>query len=294
MVTNKHIALTLGDYPFSIRLNNSSGGCDIVLVESTDESRMTWYFHSDSNVDLAVAPFSYPLRERGNEELHLPSRMLLTQADIEDNAVGVGDIVHTVGMFRFMAGNERNVPIVFTGNVAMLPSDEPVPVEDWDDSNRTKRVHAFLIEGNGIEGMSGSPVFVRKPGTLAFVNNPKEPNKVETAQLIGNDLMLLGVWSNSFAGLATRMLSGGAFNKAMIPVGVGVVVPSSKLLEIFESKEMTEKFSEWDKNRELASAARKTIAEVVPQPSDESPTHREDFRRLVDAAAKTPPQDDQT
>src|SRR4051812_15106902 len=102
------------------------------MVEGTDASRMSWYFHPDENVDLAATILSFDPHARGLDYLYLPTEMMLSASMLDRTVIGIGDFAYTVGLFRLMAGRKRNLPIVHTGSIAMLPSDERVPVEDWE------------------------------------------------------------------------------------------------------------------------------------------------------------------
>jgi hypothetical protein len=67
--------------------------------------------------------------------------MMATDAIVKHaqlGALGVGDFTYTIGLFRLMSGERRNLPIVHFGTVAMVPGDEKIPVRDWRD--KTKRL----------------------------------------------------------------------------------------------------------------------------------------------------------
>jgi hypothetical protein len=75
--------------------------------------------------------------------------------------IGIGELTYTIGLFRLMSGAMRNLPVVHFGSIAMVP-DERIPVQDWRDRNKTFEVEGYLVETQGLEGLSGSPVFVRQ------------------------------------------------------------------------------------------------------------------------------------
>ncbi len=75
-----------------------------------------------------------------------------------------------------------------------------------------------------------------------------------------------------------------------MPVGIGVVVPQEKILEVFEMPKLKAQRDEAKKARRQPLAARPDSAarRASPPANDANPTHREDFMRLVNAAARKP------
>ena len=93
---------------------------------------------------------------------------------------------------------------------------------------------------------------------------------------------------------------------ARVPVGMGIVVPSQKILDTLEQEELREmrKRIKADRERRAVESAASpdsalplaatSDAELVGLKSDENPDHREDFNRLVGAASKSKPKGDRT
>ena len=79
--------------------------------------------------------------------------MVATDKVINDNAIGVGDEVFLTGLFANHIGQQRNLPIIRVGNIALMP-EEPVQHPSLGP------IDAYLIEARSIGGLSGSPVFV--------------------------------------------------------------------------------------------------------------------------------------
>src|SRR5207249_4040069 len=76
--------------------------------------------------------------------------------------IGIGDAVLISGLFAYLGGEKRNLPIVRMGNIAMMPGTERIPVERHKVRGRTiEDVEGYLIEVRSRSGMSGSPCFVR-------------------------------------------------------------------------------------------------------------------------------------
>src|SRR3954464_11423517 len=61
-----------------------------------------------------------------------------------------------VKCLRLLTGSARNLPICHSGAVAMLPEDERVPVVDWTDPDRRRRLHVegYLVEAQSLAGLS--------------------------------------------------------------------------------------------------------------------------------------------
>ncbi len=76
--------------------------------------------------------------------------LFATDEIIKDQNIGLGDEVFITGLFGYVAGSQKNIPIVRVGNIAMMP-DEKVPTEG-------EPMEAYLIEARSMGGLSGSPV----------------------------------------------------------------------------------------------------------------------------------------
>jgi hypothetical protein len=68
-----------------------------------------------------------------------------------------------VGLFTRFTGTTHLIPIVRTGNVAMMPRDR-LPIAGFGE------MEAYLAEGRSIGGLSGSPVFVRNTTKMPIQN----------------------------------------------------------------------------------------------------------------------------
>lgn len=145
LVTAKHVADRLHNKLIGVRLNKHSGGDGVAVGEN-----LQWITHpTDPLVDVAVLPFGPP--SDIFDYKHVPSSMFATDAEIGKYKVGAGDEVFITGLFHKLRTN-RVLPIVRTGNIAMMP-DTKVPTTFGE-------VDAYLVEARSIGGISGSPVFV--------------------------------------------------------------------------------------------------------------------------------------
>jgi hypothetical protein len=231
IVTAGHVAQKLEkfrDTGFYLRANRKDGGDPLMKIEQAD-----WAYHPDPTVDLAVANLSFsgaffdiiywPLRDKffGDED-----RVAKFGGP---NDVLCGDPVSIIGLFRLHPGKQRNIPIVHTGHVAALPdASERIPL--MDASGHKIEAEAYLVEAQTLEGLSGSPVFTKEP--LILVDLGKHHG--EHAGAYGA-LVLLGLYVGSWDGYPGEILAtdkGLRSNKIRVPVGMGVVVPAQKILEV--------------------------------------------------------------
>lgn len=287
LVTVKHVALGVADAPYLIRVNDADGGgAGNLMMES---NTLRWFTHSDPSVDLAVAPFQYDLEEVGCDTKLIGTmepKWLAPPINPE-----CGDFCYTVGLFQFLSGKRRNLPVVHSGNIALLPSDELIPVRDWEKQGGTKFVEGYLVQSESIQGLSGAPVFVRKVIELDGIPMP-DGTKI-SAMLMNKDLSLLGVWQGAWDAPPDEVRSISLRQGVRVPVGMGVVVPVSKLAEILEMPEATEAREKLKRLQEAEKAAGLDSiplpAAASPPANGENPTHLEDFNQLLNRAATIQP-----
>src|SRR5271165_6654885 len=162
-----------------------------------------WYHHPDPTVDLSVIPFAIPKASAYDVAFFDAGKFMITDEKMKDHDIGAGSITYTVGLFRLLHGKKRNVPITYMGSIAMLPGDELIPVADWTDSKgeRVIYVEGFLVATQSLDGLSGSPVFVRPEADLDFrhIMQSPDPNLSETL-ICGphTEVHLLGLWQSSW------------------------------------------------------------------------------------------------
>ena len=299
LVTVKHVAQGIADAPYQIRVNHTDGGAGSMML---DEDSLRWFTHSDPSVDLAVAPFQFDLKGEGYDVLlvgMMKEKWLLAPMEAQ-----CGDFCYTVGLFQFLSGKKRNLPVVHSGNIALLPSDELIPVKDWDHGGAgTKQVEGYLIQSESVQGLSGAPVFTRH--TIEIADIPFPDGSKVSAMLMQKDLGLLGVWQGAWDAPPDEVRASSLSKGVRVPVGMGVVVPISKVGEILEMPEAKEAREMLKRKREEENAASPNSilkpdadaapaladASLDPLANDANPTHREDFMRLVGAAARKPPQE---
>ena len=266
LVTARHVADDLGKDPFIYRLNSG---------EPREVDNATWVSHTDPNVDISIAALSV----KGKSVGHLPEDAMLTEGQRPFYDVDLGNFAYVIGLFRVMPGNKRNFPVVHTGFIATLPEDELIPVRQPDGS--IHKVKGYLVQTSSLDGLSGSPVFVRRTALL--------PPQDGIAPVAAGDTALLGVWVAAWNGPpdpTAKIPKGG-----LVPVGFGVVVPAERVVETVD--EALKKFrKEIEKDTPAASTQSIKGVAVSSPASDENPTHLEDFKSLLTEAAKTQQQGD--
>jgi hypothetical protein len=302
-VTAKHLAHEVKSNPFLLRLNRRDGTSDNIPVDN-----FKWIPHPDPTVDIAVIPFLVP-KSLGYETTYISQKFLMTDQKMSDYDVGVGSLTYTVGLFRLLSGEKRNLPITYMGNIAMVPQDEKIPVIDWTDpkEERIIYVEGYLVAAQSLDGLSGSPVFVRPEAKMNFSKVLEGPQVTEK-DILGAfaQVELLGLWQGSWTAKPDeiRAASQKSGNEITVPVGTGIVVPYSKIIEVLE-------MDETKRARDGIARLLRTPAATVDSNHSHrlpdslrvsgasdgdaaNPHHLEDFKRLVDVAARKRPQGGQT
>jgi hypothetical protein len=151
VVTASHVVDQLSLSDWAMRLNTIDG--QSVHLRGTKDHK--WWRHTDGTVDIAVAPFP---RKQGMDIHAIPLRTFADNLLIAEAGIGPGDEVFTVGLFSRFPGSSQNLPLVRTGNIAMIPKAlETIRVNIG--RNGVVDAEVYLIESRSIGGQSGSPVF---------------------------------------------------------------------------------------------------------------------------------------
>jgi hypothetical protein len=159
------------------------------------------------------------------EVANIPENMFASEDQLNQWGIGLGETCYAVGLFGRAPGRVRNMPVVHTGNIAAAPEGKNINIQGRDGIVMTD---AYLVTASNLSGLSGAPVFVR-PSVLL------EGQVVNGKRLMAHaeSVYLLGVWQASWTEEA-----GG--RGARVPVGMGVVVPVSRLIELLRSDLLTE------------------------------------------------------
>jgi hypothetical protein len=217
-VTARHVIehAPCEDGVFYLRINNNSGGWQ--RVETRKDS---WKLHDNEAVDVAAVSYTHA-EWADMRAFSLDS--LVSQQVINDQLIGIGDEVATIGLFHHHYGRARNIPIVRIGNIAAMPEEEVRTAIGFTD--------AFLIESRSIGGLSGSPVFVysgiqqRIKGSTEIGFNPDSWN----FRLLG---IIQGHWDVHESNVAVAPVPGDSGNQ--INVGIAIVTPATRIIQLLNN-----------------------------------------------------------
>lgn len=297
LVTARHVAMELNDVPFIIRVNCRDGSAKNIF-----EDNIKWIYHPDDNIDIAIILYEKLYNRSIYDVLYIPLPDLMKSSLGE--YIDVGDMCYTIGLFRLIKGEKRNLPVVHSGNIALLPKDEKIPVNDWYDSKsqKSRYIEAYLVEAQSLDGLSGAPVFARP--TINYPLSPVDPferitkkgreriilgESIHTA--IGSEnLYFMGIWHGAWNAPPDEITQAAMEmgNSVRVSLGMGIVVPATNLLTLLEMPKMKE-----DRNAIIYEKVYPASQDKVRRPSNQANSqHKEDFMSLVSAAAKKNPQDD--
>jgi hypothetical protein len=287
LVTAAHVVADKVELPFEVRFNVKGAGAKNHTIEYPD-----WVFHpTDNTVDVAVHLIEVPAW--ADVTLMPKTPNLAMENRLESKNIGAGNRTYTVGLWKFLHGKRRNQNYVYTGHIGLIPDNEKIRVDPWlpEHGNQRVGVEAYLIEGEPLDGASGSPVFVRR--TLPF-SLPQGIGKKALQAYAEGSLWLLGLQSDAYVGTPGEDYeiprSG---DRVIVPRGVNVVVPVEKIIEVLDHpklKDAREKaMEEMEASKTPVKTGRKPSNSAEPAPDDRQ--HKERFTALLNAAAKKKPQD---
>jgi hypothetical protein len=213
IVTAKHVALAIEPAEAVIAMNAKDG-----LPRYLRTGNQPWFYHptEPESVDVAVLPFGCVNFQEYDIEW-IPEDMFATAERIAEFDIGLGDELVIIGLFTRFFGREQLVPLVRSGNIAMM-SKEKLPIRGFGD------MEAYLAEGRSIGGLSGSPVFVRNTvktqtqtaqGALGYMSG------LGSFHLFG---LMHGHWDLPVSFSETEQAEA-------VNMGVSIVVPAKKILE---------------------------------------------------------------
>jgi len=192
-----------------------------------------WLFHpQDTSVDVAIMPWAPPADVV--DYLTIPVSMAATHEVISKEGIGIGDEVCLTGLFVNHYGQQRNLPIVRIGNIALMP-EEPVQTQDLG------LIDAYLVEARSIGGLSGSPVFVH----LAGIRRVGKESQLKGSVFYWLGLMH-GHWDLPVSDIDTLVED--TLSNQRVNMGIAIVVPVSKILEVLNRGELIEG-RKWEEER---------------------------------------------
>jgi hypothetical protein len=264
LVTAKHVAELIDPGPFAIGMN-ARDGSKIILKSGED---MHWWYHptEKDSVDVAVTPFIPGMFDEYDLDW-IPEIILVTNEKIQKENIGLGDETFTVGLFTRFIGTSRFMPIVRTGNIAMMPGDR-IPLKGFG------KAEAYLIEGRSIGGLSGSPVFVRH--TVGIDSKVIEGDR---SQMMGlsSRIHLLGLLHGHWD-LPVNFKK--AEQAEVVNMGVAIVIPANKILETLYHPELVKMRQALDEKKRDADLP------VADATSKEKPFTKADFEAALKKASR--------
>jgi hypothetical protein len=258
LVTARHVAEKIDPGNFVVGFNGKNGGK--ILIKSAEGSR--WWYHPTERESVDVAVTLFATEEIAEYKLQwIPEDMFVTDERMKEYHIGIGDQVNVVGLFTRFSGQKKHIPIVRTGNLAMVP-DEPIPVKDFG------QMEAYLAEGRSIGGLSGSPVFVRNTVGLP---NLFDLQKKPIFALVMGQLHFLGLMHGHWD-VPTNFNAGQQLE--WVNMGVSIIVPAKKILETINHPEIVEMRNEVD--RQIAEENAPTADSELGE-REEKPFTKQDF-----------------
>jgi len=267
VVTAKHviagIKTTAKDDKVILRVNMLDGSAQLVETDIND-----WHFHpDDDSVDVAVLALTLPVTP-GIYHLAIPTDMAATDSVIAMQQIGPGLEVFLTGLFVNHYGEHRNLPVVRTGTIALMP-EEKVAIRNFGP------VDAFLIEARSVGGLSGSPVFVYMDAMSL------DADHVRRLRNTGPVFYWLGLMHGHFQAPVGDLgddIGDSAFSQEYVNMGIAIVIPASKILEVINQKAFV-------RQRERIMEEEKNI-ELLPVPDAVSPPFsKQDFNASLRAAS---------
>ena len=284
VITNWHVACQGSPV---VRVNTVDGDNDIF-----DFDEVEWVF--DPKYDIAIHPIK--LIKGFHRFCFMGIDGLVTQGTVIERKIGPGDDVFMIGRFLDHDGGKGNIPAVRFGNISI----DPTPITQPSGA----KAESYCLDMHSRTGYSGSPVFIfRTPGY--DLETQLTGDKILMAGT--NLLMLLGIHYAQFPELWEVTEKGKLLNKeTREPLltegkyirglsGMTCILPAWHILEVLNmpaAKSHRDRF-ESNLRAQLAVDTKTPIAEHVPShATDDNPTHREDFNRLLSAAAQKREQED--
>jgi len=236
LVTARHvignIAIKSIDDQVYIRINTLKGATTTAISPISQ-----WRYHDDSTVDAAVIAWAPDQKLFDWLPLHIS--MAATSEVIAQNNIGEGDEVFMAGLFSNHAGQNKNLPIIRTGSIALI-SDEKI-----ETNSPFGAIDAYLIEARSIGGLSGSPVFVHLGSMRTYGSNNISLGSGPRLLWLG---LMHGHWDIDESEAVMEIDSATDIGRK-VNMGIGIVVPAVKILEILTQPSFIEERKKWSKSK---------------------------------------------
>jgi len=275
LVTARHVVDDIKEKSIDgivwVRINNPDEGCSEVGIEAKK-----WVSHpTDNSVDVAAVLWqsnAFMIRT-------VPKSMAVTELVMKKENFSLGDEVFITGLFKMHYGTTKNVPIVRVGNVAMIDK-EPI---------QTKRgpMEGYLIEARSIGGLSGSPVFIHVPPMRFGIANALSVTGLDAGKppffWFG---LIHGHWDaqDSLPDTLVEDAIGDTIN-----MGIAVVVPATKVLEVLDQEQFVKQRKEKAKRareKNLPTQDSALDADTSSEPHRPKPDANESAKSMIDEIAR--------
>lgn len=233
--------------------------------------RNKWISHPDT--DLAILPANQLDDEYQFDHILVPESMIVDDAILENEKIGIGDEIIVTGLFTHQPGKEHNIPMVRSGIIASMPN-EPIRVK-W----LKKDIDAYLIEVYSVGGFSGSPVFVYLGGRPIAI--PITKNKIRIYERLVHfpeqTYFSLGVISGhwtikeSETGFPNNTLT----NEEKCNTGIAIVIPANKIKDMLNTSKLR-KMREECETKDLDESSG-----LVPDSGLEQGITKEEFKETL-------------
>ncbi|MGE3992230.1 S1 family peptidase [Pseudorhodoplanes sp.] len=314
-VTNWHNAAD-HDHPVYpvIRLNTKDGGTDVLDLGPED-----WEFIPGGD-DIAIYPLNIDLST--HQVSAIPTDLFVRESESGYPDIGVGEDTFMVGLFVDHGGITTNLPSVRFGNISMLPDPSALL-----EQKTGYRGQSYVVDMHSRTGFSGSPVFAyRTFGAdltvdgqhtiegLTIISNGRPGRAREHGYAISqaqatfrseNIFRFLGIHWGQFPEIWPIKPGKDAFlirdDHVEGHSGMTCVIPAWKIKAFLDrpkfkgprEEKLKELMQKTDPRRPKPESAKPAgDAEGAPPASDANPNHQEDFKRLLDVAARTRTQED--
>lgn len=195
-----------------------------------------WLFHDREEVDLAVLPWN------SAEDVHVQfwgyEYSVRQQEQLQSSRLTwppkAGDEVVSIAMLAPHPGNQKNIPVVRFGRVA-LGTAERIEAETGPSAY-------YVIDGHVLWGSSGCPVWVlyewTQPQLPGLPPQRLIPSPDKTAFLFG---ILHGGWPKHERTVFKRRRTDECVVEQYYSIGAGLVTPIEELWEIVTSPKLKER-----------------------------------------------------
>ena len=282
-VTNWHVAVRDGNSV--IRMNKPDGGVEIFEYDPYD-----WGFKPRWH-DLAIMLVS--INDKDVDFAALSNKLIVSDSDALSLSLGPGEDVFMVGRFADHDGATANVPAVRFGNISTMPQAIKQPTG-------ANALGSYILDMHSRTGYSGSPIFVyRTFGSELNLNDVYVNRTMRFIKVLG---LLWGNFPEEWTlhpGVdpvvqGPKLSHNAAFVKGIS--GMCLAVPGSAILDMLDMPEFTRARADATKKFQRLNGSDLSptalSANSANEPPMENASHKEDFTSLLNAAAKTKPQDD--